>query len=104
MTWHDVGGEDEQAPGEGRAVSAGGLRVALFRTESGWTAFEDRCPHAGAPISDGVLRAGHVVCAWHGWRFDAATGACPLFAGAPALRPVPVRVTGRRVEVGVAQA
>jgi hypothetical protein len=35
---------------------------------------ERRCPHRGGPLEscdDGLVR-----CPWHGYRFDAATGAC----------------------------
>ena len=97
--WVDVGAEADQAPGTGRRVDVGGTAVALFRSDAGWHALEDRCPHAGAPLSEGLLRGGHVVCAWHGWRFEAATGACPLFPGAPSVPRREVKVEGGRVLV-----
>jgi nitrite reductase/ring-hydroxylating ferredoxin subunit len=99
--WIDVGAEADQAPGTGRAIEVAGRRIALFRTDAGWFALEDRCPHLGAPLSAGCVRDGHVVCGWHGWRFDLATGACPVVAGAPGARPVPVRVAAGRVLVAV---
>lgn len=103
MGWHDVGAADGQAPGTGRRVDAGGTPVALFRTCTGWAAFEDRCPHAGAPLSEGVLRDGWIVCSWHGWRFDPATGACAHDPDAPSASRRPVRVDGGRVLVGGAE-
>ncbi|MCE9634487.1 MAG: Rieske (2Fe-2S) protein [Planctomycetes bacterium] len=102
MTWQDVGSVDDQQPGTARRVDVSGTAVALLRTEAGWTALVDHCPHAGAPLSEGVLRDGFIVCAWHGWKFDVATGACPLFKNAPSARPVEVRVEAGRVLVGTA--
>ena len=99
MDWHDVGGEEDQARGSLRRVEIGGRGVALVRTDRGYSALDDACPHAGAPLSAGVLREGFVVCSWHGWKFDAATGVCPLFPGAPPAGAREVRVEGGRVLV-----
>ena len=35
------------------------------------------CPHWGGPLDAAVIEAGAVVCPWHGYRFDLATGAGP---------------------------
>lgn len=35
------------------------------------------CPHWGAPLGDAALEGGAVVCPWHGYRFDLATGRGP---------------------------
>jgi nitrite reductase/ring-hydroxylating ferredoxin subunit len=54
-----------------------GLRVAVARlasAPSGFVAFEHRCPHANGPIGEGAIKAGTVVCPWHFFRFDLATG------------------------------
>jgi nitrite reductase/ring-hydroxylating ferredoxin subunit len=41
-----------------------------------WRAFEDRCPHRLAPLSEGRVEAdGTLLCAYHAWRFDGG-GAC----------------------------
>jgi len=77
-----------------------GTAVALARTESGYAALLDVCPHAGAPLSAGAIRGEFVVCAWHGWKFECATGVCPLFPGAPSATRRDVRVDGGRVLVG----
>jgi len=49
-------------------------RIAVFRTDAAWHACDDLCPHAAAPLSDGWLEDGCVVCPWHGARFDLASG------------------------------
>jgi nitrite reductase/ring-hydroxylating ferredoxin subunit/uncharacterized membrane protein len=52
-----------------------GRRIVLARTEAGHAAIDDRCPHRGGPLSDGVLACGVVTCPWHGSQFDVNTGA-----------------------------
>ena len=62
--------------GRGRQVVVGDRRVALWRKGNRYYAFGDTCPHMGASLSDGFLQGEIIVCHWHGWRFDAGTGAC----------------------------
>lgn len=50
-------------------------RVAVFRTPDAWFAMDDVCPHAQAPLSDGWIEDGCVVCPWHGAKFGLQSGA-----------------------------
>jgi len=95
----DVAAESDVPAPRGLRVLVDGRAVALFRHGDAIVAFEDACPHAGAPLSEGVCKDGEVVCSWHGFRFDAATGACRLYAGAPPATPRVVKVEGGRVFV-----
>ena len=62
---------------EGRAlVEADGRRIAVFRVGGAVHAVENECPHAGNPLIDGEVVGGDLVCVYHRWRFDLATGAC----------------------------
>ncbi len=71
----DVGAVGEFPIGEGRRVLVGEHAIAVFRrSDDTFCAVTDRCPHAAAPLSAGTLRDGAIVCAWHGWCFDPATG------------------------------
>lgn len=99
MQFTDAGPESAVPATGGVRVVIDGRPVALFRGPAGIVAFEDSCPHAGAPLSEGVCRDGYVVCSWHGFRFDAASGACDLFPGAPSARTRSVKVEGGRVLV-----
>ena len=60
--------------GEGRAVTVGGRRIALFHTGSGWFALDDACPHRGGPLSAGILSERCVTCPLHDRRFELTTG------------------------------
>ena len=86
---------------DGRAlVEADGRRVAVFRVGETIHAVENECPHAGNPLIEGELVGGELVCVYHRWRFDLATGAC-LVGTAPARTfPVEVRDRAAWVDLG----
>jgi nitrite reductase (NADH) small subunit len=67
---------DDVPLGEGRAVEIDGRRVAVFKTRNGWYALDQRCPHRGGPLTDGIVADGCVTCPLHDRRFDLATGRC----------------------------
>jgi nitrite reductase [NAD(P)H] small subunit len=60
---------------EGRTVTVGGHRVAVFRTHDGFHALAAACPHRGGPLADGIVTGSCVTCPLHNWRFDLRTGA-----------------------------
>jgi nitrite reductase/ring-hydroxylating ferredoxin subunit/uncharacterized membrane protein len=72
-----------------KLVHAGGERVVVARTETGVTAFSDRCTHRGGPLSDGTLICGTVQCPWHGSQFDVHSGAVKC---GPATAPIETRL------------
>lgn len=82
--------------------------IALFRTEDDRVhALEDRCPHAGAPLSAGAVCDSTVFCALHDAAIDLSSGkvvGAPLGACAGAMHAVKthaVRVVGDRVQVSI---
>ena len=63
--------------GAGRgAFTHDGRAYAVFTTEDGVVVTDGVCPHKGGPVGEGLLRDGGVVCPWHWYVFDLATGAC----------------------------
>ena len=55
-------------------ADAAGEPLAVYHVGSGFHACADRCPHAGAILSEGELESGVVTCPRHGSQFDVATG------------------------------
>ncbi|WP_242028251.1 aromatic ring-hydroxylating dioxygenase subunit alpha [Pseudanabaena sp. FACHB-2040] len=50
--------------------------IVLYRDRNGQVhALEDRCPHRQVKLSQGQVNGSEIVCAYHGWHFNAA-GAC----------------------------
>ena len=66
--------EGELWIGEMRAVVHRGVPLLLVRHEHGVSAYRDRCPHQGYPLSQGELKDGVLTCGLHGHKFDAASG------------------------------
>jgi nitrite reductase (NADH) small subunit len=81
---------------------AGVADVALFRGADGTVfALEDRCPHKGGPLSQGIVHGNRVTCPLHNWTIDMANGE----AVAPdqgCTQHFAVRVEGGRVLLSVA--
>lgn len=48
--------------------------LAVYRADGRWFAIADRCPHAGATMSDGAIEGTVATCPGHGSRFDVRTG------------------------------
>lgn len=49
--------------------------VAVFRTSKDEVfALEDRCPHKGGPLSQGIVFGRRVSCPLHGWTVELADG------------------------------
>jgi 3-phenylpropionate/trans-cinnamate dioxygenase ferredoxin subunit len=67
----------ELADGTCLAVEVDGLPVVLVRSGDRIAALENRCPHAGAPLSEGFVEGPNITCSWHGWSFDLASGRSP---------------------------
>jgi vanillate O-demethylase monooxygenase subunit len=57
-----------------------GETLVLFRTRSGRVAVvAEACPHRRLSLGVGTVRGEELVCAYHGWAFDAEGGIrCPL--------------------------
>lgn len=85
--------------GEGRPVTVGDRRVAVFHTASGWYALDDACPHRGGPLSDGILADRCVACPLHDRRFDLADGAALTDGAAVVAHRVVLRGEGVHLEI-----
>ena len=68
---------DELPEGIGRAFMVGMRSIAVFRTRAGTVhAVENKCPHRGGPLADGIVAGHQIVCPLHAWRFNLANGEC----------------------------
>jgi nitrite reductase (NADH) small subunit len=89
-------------PREGRAVVLGGRELAIFNLGDRYLAIENRCPHAGGPLSDGIVTGSAVVCPLHAWRVRLDTGDVDRPAAASAcVRTFATRVEGNVILVEI---
>ncbi len=100
-TWSDVIAEAELAERRTAVVRVGKKQLAVFQTEQGVFACNNRCPHEGYPLAEGGVDGACVLtCNWHNWKFELATGDNLL--GGDALRTYPTQVRDGRVYVDTA--
>ena len=62
------------AVGEVKAAEVNGVSVCLANVDGDLSALDNWCPHRGAPLAEGWLEGGSVVCPWHSWTFNLKTG------------------------------
>jgi nitrite reductase (NADH) small subunit len=101
-SWIDLGALEEIPPQGARVVKTPAGCLALFRTADDRVfALEDRCPHKGGPLSQGIVHGDGVTCPLHNWVIGLADGQVrgPDQGWVPTLR---VRNTAGRVEIDAA--
>jgi nitrite reductase [NAD(P)H], small subunit len=59
---------------EGRSIQIAGHEIAIFNLGDRFLAVENRCPHRGGPLADGIVSGRSVVCPLHAWKVDLETG------------------------------
>eukprot|EP00879_Flechtneria_rotunda_P013512 GHRR01014109.1.p1 GENE.GHRR01014109.1~~GHRR01014109.1.p1 ORF type:complete len:485 (+),score=156.42 GHRR01014109.1:529-1983(+) len=75
--WYPLAILQDLDPRRPTATKLLGIPLVVWRDGTKqWRAFEDRCPHRLAPLSEGRIDTdGTLMCSYHGWQFD-AQGSC----------------------------
>ena len=112
--WIRVTPIENVPPREGRAVLLGDREIALFNlgpsTELGggdrFLATDNRCPHQGGPLCDGIVTGTSVVCPLHAWKVSLATGQVerPTHGKDHCVSTYPARVEDGVVLIGLPAA
>jgi|SRR5579871_870213 len=53
---------------------AGETPYAICKVGGKITALSGICPHRGGPLGQGAIHGENVVCPWHAWEWNCATG------------------------------
>lgn len=85
---------------EGRAATIRGRQIAVFRLGERFLAVENRCPHRGGPLAEGIISGTSVVCPLHAWKVDLLTGEVVHSPGASGL-PSCVKTFATRIVDGI---
>ncbi|MBE9060723.1 FAD-dependent oxidoreductase [cf. Phormidesmis sp. LEGE 11477] len=85
--------------GEMRQFSIAGKEILLAKTEHGISAIAPHCSHYGAPLAEGVMHNGRIVCPWHNACFSADTGTHLSAPGRDNLAKFPVHIESDTVYV-----
>jgi nitrite reductase (NADH) small subunit len=62
-------------PGEAKEFAAGPRTLCIANIDGVIRALDNECPHRGGPLAEGMIEHGKLICPWHAWTFDPATGA-----------------------------
>jgi len=106
---YNIGSVNEFQPGRPYAIEVDGKSLVVIRKGARFYALRNRCPHQGAPLSEGHLtgcvqarepggeihydRIGEIlVCPWHGWEYEVCTGRSLVNPERIRVRTYPVEV------------
>jgi nitrite reductase/ring-hydroxylating ferredoxin subunit len=98
-----------------KLVRVEGKQIALFKTNQGYRACDNCCPHEGYPLSQGSIsehstsvsennNAGNCIltCNWHNWKFDLNSGD-NLFGG-DQLRTYPIEARDQDIWIDITES
>ncbi|MFO8007187.1 MAG: FAD-dependent oxidoreductase [Candidatus Brocadiia bacterium] len=98
--WTQVADEGELEEGQPLSVKVGKQSIMLVRLGDRIHACGGKCTHYGAPLADGLLVEGTIVCPWHSARFDVSTGRMEAPPALDHAGHYPVKVEDGAVYVG----
>lgn len=102
LEWIDIGRLADIPPRGARCVQTAHGRIGVFRTADDRVfALDNRCPHRGGPLTEGIVHGHAVTCPLHNWVIALDTG-CAQGADEGRTRCWPVRVDGDRILLGIA--
>lgn len=95
--WIDIGAIEDIPRQGARLVKTPSGCIAVFRTADGDVfAINDKCPHRGGPLSQGIVHGNAVTCPLHNWVIDLQTGSA-LGADEGGVKTYQVRCESGRV-------
>jgi nitrite reductase (NADH) small subunit len=97
MPWIEICALGDIPPRGSRVVQTERGQIALFRTADDEVfALDNRCPHKGGPLSEGIVHGHQVTCPLHNWVIGLADGEAQG-ADEGCVRRFPVRLEDGRV-------
>ncbi|MGH7502626.1 MAG: Rieske (2Fe-2S) protein [Longimicrobiales bacterium] len=75
----------EVPPGTLLGIEVDDEPICLANADGTVYAIRDNCTHQDYPMHEGTIEGPEIECAWHGARFDLATGRVTRL---PALKPI----------------
>src|SRR6187551_1136772 len=92
--WIEIGTLSDIPVLGSRVVRTASGNIAVFRTgDDRVFAIDDRCPHKGGPLSQGIVHGTYVTCPLHSWAISLESGKAQG-ADEGCVRTIPIRVEG----------
>jgi nitrite reductase (NADH) small subunit len=103
-SWFDIGPIAQIPPRGARVVRTPRRDIAVFRTAGDEVfALENRCPHRGGPLSEGIVHGRKVACPLHGWIINLEDGEA-VGSDRGCARRFPVKVEKGRIYIEMTEA
>jgi nitrite reductase/ring-hydroxylating ferredoxin subunit len=99
--WVRVAALSDVPPGTLLGIEVGEEAVCLANADGEIYAIRDNCTHQDYPMHEGTIEDHEIECAWHGARFDLATGRVTRLPAIKPIRTYEVRVEGDDIYVGL---
>ena len=74
MSWYRITATGNIPPRQGRSVRLGSTELAIVNLGDRFLAVENRCPHKGGPLADGIVGGSTITCPLHNWRVCLESG------------------------------
>jgi nitrite reductase (NADH) small subunit len=101
MNWIEIGLVCDIPRRGARCIDTPQGRLAVFRTmDDQFFAMEDRCPHKGGPLSQGIVHGTAVTCPLHNWVISLETGKV-LGADDGSVRTLPIKRTDEKLYIAL---
>ncbi len=92
---------DSLLDGSMRSVELGGKKILVIRRGQEAFALKDECTHEEFPLSEGWVEEDRVYCAFHGAKFNIATGEALSLPAYDDVQTYPTRIVKGVIEVQV---
>jgi nitrite reductase (NADH) small subunit len=87
----------------GKTFTIGSKEIAVFKLENGnIRAIENRCPHKGGVLAEGIVSGEHVFCPMHDWKISVKDGKVQA-PDVGCVQSYPVEVKGDRVFIRISE-
>jgi len=88
---------DELKLNQMKLVHINGKRIVICKTQNGFAAFDDHCPHRGGSLAGGSMICDTVQCPWHGSQFDVNDGKLKAGPAKEGIKTYPLNISGNEV-------
>ena len=101
MIWIEIGTLEDIPRLGARVIKTSVGDIAIFRTAVDEVfALDDRCPHRGGPLSQGIVFDKRVACPLHDWVID-LQGGCAQAPDEGRTKVYPVKLEARRIFIAL---
>ena len=101
MSWIRITEIENIPVREGRSVKIDRDEIAVFNLGDRFAAIENKCPHSGGPLCDGIVSGATVVCPLHGWKVCLDSGDILKPQVPVRVEVYPVRIANGVIEIDV---